>query len=151
LHGNLTPADNEVIYPEEGVQVVRKVPGDVELYACGPIKTGVTVAPILPGYNLVGTLKSLSSLNLNALNLYTGDATTGLASGLTPSQSDNLLMIKPDGTSTTFFYYNRPGVFAGWVDGSLHLAGNVPVPAGSAFFIKRLNAAGSLNWVIPAE
>jgi hypothetical protein len=151
LHGNLSPADDEVVYPEEGVQVVRKVPGNVELYACGPIKTGVTVAPILPGYNLVGTLKSLSSLNLNALNLYTGDATTGLASGLTPSQSDNLLMIKPDGTSTTFFYYNRPGVFAGWVDGSLHLAGNVPVPAGSAFFIKRLGTAGQMNWTIPAE
>jgi hypothetical protein len=151
VRGDLTPADQQVIYPEEGLMVMRVAPGDRNVYACGPIKTGVAVAPIEPGFNLVGTLKSLSSVNLSALSLYTGNPATGLASGVSASSSDNLMVIKPDGTTTTYFYYNQPGLFSGWVDGALHPAANVSIPAGSAFFIKRQSSAGQMDWTIPAE
>lgn len=151
VRGDLSGAGQQVIYPEQGVMVMRTAPGDLTLFSCGPVKTGVTVAPIAPGYNLVGTLKSLANVTLGALNLYTGNQATGVASGDTASGSDNVLVIAPNGSSSTYFYYNVPTVFQGWVDGSLNMAANVPIPAGSAFFIKRLNTAGSFNWTIPAE
>jgi hypothetical protein len=147
VFGNLQAADRQVIYPEEGVMVLRKVPGDLSLFTCGPVKTGITVVPIEPGYNLVGTLKSLNAVTLTNLNLYTGSSTTGMASGFSAGGSDNVLVIAPDGTSTTYFYHT----VGGWVDGSLHSAANVPIAAGSAFFLKRLTADGPFNWTIPAE
>jgi len=145
------PAGNLAIYPQEGVMVSRIATSDANLYLCGPVKTGVTLAPIQPGYNLLGTLKSLPSVTLSALNLYTGDATTGVAAGLNPSQADNLLVVNPDGTVTTYFYYFQQGVYSGWVNANgFKLAGNTPIPAGSAFFINR-QASGGFNWAIPAE
>jgi len=147
VKGDLSAADQQVVYPEEGVMVVRKAPGDLSLFTCGPVKTGITVVPIEPGYNLVGTLKSLSSFTLGALNLYTGSLATGMAPGFSASGSDNVVVMAPDGTTTTYFYHT----VGGWVDGNLNAAANVPIAAGSAFFLKRLNADGPFNWTIPAE
>lgn len=146
-----TPAADEVVYPEEGVMVGRIAPTDANLYLCGPVKTGVALAPILPGYNLLGTLKSLSGVTLSALNLYTGDPATGVASGLNPSQGDNLLVVNPDGSVTTYFYYFKANLYSGWVDANgFTLAGNTLIPPGSAFFLNR-QAPGAFNWTIPAE
>src|SRR5258708_25539133 len=79
---SFTPDGNEVVYPEQGVMVRRIVPNAANLYLCGPIKTGVALVPVQPGYNLLGTLKSLSSVTLSNLDLYTGDSTTGMVGGL---------------------------------------------------------------------
>jgi hypothetical protein len=146
-----TPDANEVVYPEQGVMVRRIVPSAANLYLCGPIKTGVAVVPVQPGYNLVGTLKSLSSVTLSNLDLYTGDSTTGMVGGLNPSVADNLIVVAPNGSVTTYFYYHNPGVFQGWINANgFSLAGGVPIPAGSAFFINR-QAPGAFTWTIPAE
>lgn len=145
------PAADLVVFPEEGVMVGRIAPTDANLYLCGPVKTGVALAPIQPGYNLLGTLKSLSSVTLSALNLYTGDPATGFAPGLNPSQGDNLLVVNPDGSVTTYFYYFQQGVYSGWVNANgFTLANDVLIPPGSAFFINR-QAPGAFNWTIPAE
>src|SRR5262249_43861105 len=98
LRADLSPADAQVVYPEQGLMVRRIVPGDRLVYLCGPVKAGVTVAPVAPGYNLVGTLKSLSDLTLTALNLYTGNPSTGFMPGTTAAGSDNLVLIKADGS-----------------------------------------------------
>ena len=151
ITGNLTPADAQVIYPEQGLLVRRIVPENRHVYLCGPIKTDATVAPIEPGYNLVGTLKSLSPMTLAGLNIYTGDPATGLADGTTAANSDNLMVIQPDGSVSTYYYYKQAGVYEGWLDGNLTPSGNVPLSAGSAFYVKRLTNNGMFNWVIPAE
>jgi len=143
-------AANQVIYPEQGVMVRRIAAGDVTLFTSGPVKTGVTVAPIEPGYSLVGTLKSITDLTLGTLGLYTGNPATGLASGLTPALADNVLLFAPDGSPTTYFFLNS-GSFQGWYDTVGNPAANVLVKAGTAFFIKRLPANGPFNWTIPAE
>src|SRR5262249_13382439 len=63
-----SPAADLVVYPEEGLMVRRIVASDAHMYLCGPIKLGVALAPVQPGYNLFGTLKSLSSVRLADLN-----------------------------------------------------------------------------------
>jgi hypothetical protein len=127
------------------------VSSDAHVYLCGPIKVGVTMAPVQPGYNLLGTLKSLSSVSLANLNLYTGDATTGMAGNLNPSLADNLIVVEPDGSVATYFYYYNAGGYQGWVDANgFSDANNVLVPPGSAFFINR-QAPGAFTWSIPAE
>ena len=146
-----SPAGDQVVYPEQGVMVRRIVPGDVNLYVCGPIKTGVTVVPVAPGFNQMGTLKSLSSMTLNTLNLYSGNPTTGLASGLNLTVSDNLLVVRPDGSTASYFYFKNNIGQEGWLDSLFNPAGNTSIPAGSAFFVKRQPANGSFNWTIPAE
>ena len=145
-----SPADTQVIYPEQAVMVRRIVPGDVNLYLCGPIKLDATVVSVDPGFNNVGTLKSLSTMTLNSLNLYKGDPTTGIASGLNLTVSDVILVVQPNGATASYFYFkNSQG--QGWLDSLFNPAGNTPIPAGSAFFIKRQPANGSFDWTIPAE
>jgi hypothetical protein len=151
LTADYTSADKLVIYPEQGLLVRRVASGDRNLYLCGPIKTGVTMAPVQPGYNLLGTLKSLSPVSLGALNLYTGNLITGLASGGNTADSDTLLVVQPDGTTATYFYYKDAFGNEGWLDANYNLSTTVPIKAGSAFFIHRLPPNSGFNWTIPAE
>jgi hypothetical protein len=151
LTADYTPADNLLVYPEQGLLVRRVAAGDRDLYLCGPIKVGVTVAPVQPGYNLVGTLKSLSPVSLGALNLYTGDPATGLASGGNTVDSDTLLVVQPDGTTATYFYYKDTQGNEGWLDANYNLSADVLINPGSSFFIHRLPASAGFNWTIPAE
>jgi hypothetical protein len=146
-----TPAGEVVVHPEEGVMVKRIAATDANLYLCGPVKNGVTLAPIQHGYSLLGTLKSLASVPLSALNLYSGDPATGFASGLNPSLGDNLLVVNPNGSVTTYFYYFQENLYSGWVNANgMTLANDVLIPPGSAFFINR-QAAGGFYWTIPQE
>jgi hypothetical protein len=111
----------------------------------------VSQTPVQPGYNLLGTIKSLSSLSLSNLNLYTGSAATGLIGNLNPSLADNLIVVYPNGTVKTYFYYFKQGGYSGWIDADGFIpADNTQIPAGSAFFINR-QASGSFTWTIPAE
>lgn len=142
---------NEVIYPAEGLMVRRLAAGAVNLVSSGQTKSGVSVIAVQRGYNLLGTLKSLASVSLSNLNLYTGDSATGVIGGLNPSASDNLLTVNPDGSTTTYFYYYNPGVSQGWVNANgFTAAGSVQLSPGSAFFINRQSSAG-FSWTDPAE
>jgi hypothetical protein len=150
LQADYSPAGNVVIYPEQGVMVRRRTSSDVSLYLAGPVKTGVTIATVDQGNNLLGTLKSATPLTLAGLNLYTGDPTTGIASGWNPTTSDNLLVIQPNGSPLTYFYYKDP-TFEGWLDASYNLANTAQINPGAAFFIRRKAPNSSFNWTIPAE
>ena len=90
-------------------------------------------------------------MSLSNLNLYTGSSSTGVIGGLNPSASDNLLLVNPDGSVTTYFYYLSPGVFEGWVNAKGDTpSDNVPIPPGGAFLINRQNP-GAFSWTIPAQ
>jgi hypothetical protein len=141
----------EVIEPNEGVMVRRIVANDAHLYMCGPIKAGLAGVQVQPGFNLLGTLNSSSSLALSSLNLYTGDSSSGLLAGINPSASDNLIVVSPDGSLGTFFYYSQPGLFQGWLNAKGYAAAdNVLIPAGSAFFINRQAPTG-FSWALPVQ
>jgi hypothetical protein len=149
LDATFAPADNRIIYPEQGVMVRRRLATDANVYLAGPVKLGTSVVTIDIGNNLVGTLKSATSLTLPALNLYTGDSTTGFASGLNPTTSDNFLVVRADGSSSTYFFYND-GTYHGWLDAAFNPADSAQIAPGSAFFIRR-KASPAFNWTIPAE
>lgn len=150
LRADFTAAANQIIYPEQGAIVRRVIAGDLNLFTCGPVKTGVTVAPIEVGYSLVGTLKSLSNLTLPALNIYTGNPATGLASGLNPSTADTLIVVQPDGSTKSYFYFKNSS-FEGWYDSTFISASTTQLNAGSAFYIRRLATHGPFDWTIPGE
>jgi hypothetical protein len=93
----------------------------------------------------------LSSVTLSNLNLYTGSAATGMVGGLNPSVADNLIVVEPDGSLTTYFYYNQLGGYQGWINANGFLfSGGVPIAPGSAFFINRAQA-GAFTWTNPKE
>lgn len=148
---DFSAASNQIVYPEQGVLVRRSTPGDLNLFLCGPVKSGSTVVPVDAGFNLVGTLQATTNLPLSALNLYTGDPSTGVSSGLNPTVSDNLLVLQPDGSTATYFYYKDTHGNEGWLDAIFNLANTVPINAGSAFFIHRRAPNGAFNWSMPPQ
>jgi len=146
------PDPNEVVYPEQGARIIRITPSDAHVLLAGPIKTGIGVTPVQPGYNFLGTLKNLNTLTLSNLNLYTGSKATGVVGGLNSSVSDNLLVINPNGAVSTFFYYYNPGIFQGWLNAAGFVqSDNVPIPAGSCFIVLRQLKNGQFLWTDPAE
>jgi len=145
-----TLSDDMIIYPEQGLMVRRKVSGDLLVYLHGPTRTGSTQVPVFIGYNLLGTMQCRTALRLSELNLYTGDLSTGVAPGRNYSEADSLLLINPDSTTTTYFYSNVAG-YEGWYNASFMPAGNVSIPAGTAFFLQRKEANGPFHWSLPEE
>jgi hypothetical protein len=150
LRADFSPVGNQIIYPEQGVLVRRIVPGDINLLTLGVVRAGVIAVPVEPGFNILGTLKSSSNLPLSALNLYTGDLNTGIASGLNLVDSDVLLMLQPDGSTRSFFYFKN-AAFSGWLDASFNSADLTLVNAGTCFFIRRKPSNGPFFWTIPSE
>ena len=150
LHADYSLAGNDIIYPEQGVMVRRRVAGDMNLFMLGTAKTGVIVVTVEPGYDLIGSLHSATPLTLPGLNLYTANPATGLASGLNPTTSDNLVIVQPDASTQTYFYY-KDSTWEGWLDATYHQAGTVQITPGTAFFIRRRAPNTSFNWTIPAE
>ncbi len=141
-------AANQVIYPEQAVMVRRKLGTDLNLYFVGVLKNGAMVCPVFPGYNLVGTLKSLTSVKVRDLNLYTGNPLTGIAGGLNPTTADNLQFIEADGAVTTLFFYSTAQE---WRDTKYQSAGDRLISPGSAFFLWRKSPRSAFNWLIPGE
>ncbi len=148
---DFSPASQTAVKPAQGMMVRRLAAPDLTLYLVGQPKTGVSMVPVLPGYNLLGTLKSLSSLTLAGLNIYTGDAATGIASGLNPAGSDNLLVLGQAGSVSTYFYYKDSNGNEGWLDAAFEAAAGVQIAPGSSFFISRKSPEGAFNWTVPAE
>jgi hypothetical protein len=105
--------------------------------------------PISVGYNLLGTLQAVTNLTLPQLSLYTGNPSTGIASGLNLSAADNLLIVQPSGAVATYFYYQDSAGTQGWFDAAFQSAQSVPVPAGSAFFLLRKTSHPAFNWLMP--
>jgi hypothetical protein len=62
-----------------------------------------------------------------------------------------LLVVQPDGTTATYFYYKDTLGNEGWLDANYNLSANVPINAGTTFFIHRHPTSPGFNWIIPAE
>jgi len=145
-----TAAAQVIVNPEAGLMVRTKSNRDVVLYGSGPSKEGVTMMPVYPGLNLLGTLKAKRALMLSELNIYTGDGTNGLAGGANSAVADNLILVNPDSSTSNYFYSDYPG-FQGWYDASYQASGSVTIAPGTAFFLQRKNPRGAFYWVVPAE
>ena len=131
-----SPAGKFVIYPEQGVFVRSRSQRNLTVYLKGAAKSSLSVTPVYPGYNLMGTLSAKKSRRLSDLNLYTGNSATGVSSASNPNIGDVVILLNPDSTTTTYFYSNFPG-FEGWYDSGFRAAAADTLPAGSAFFLYR--------------
>jgi hypothetical protein len=144
------PGADAVIYPGQGLMVRKRTESASTLRFCGTAKDTLTQTPVFRGYNLVGTLKGRRSLKLSELNLFTGDPGSGLAAGNNPSAADNLIVVHPDASTSTYFVSDLTWL-SGWLDATYRRADSVLISPGSAFFVLRKAPRGLFYWSIPAE
>jgi uncharacterized protein (TIGR02597 family) len=136
-------AGSKIIAPNQGVAIKRKTSGAVTFVSSGTVKTGNTFIPIVPGYNVVGTIAA------QGLTL----ATCGLtpAVGLQASDSAetaDALIIYGGSTPAIYWYSNIPN-YTGWRYLNFDSAAAVPITPGSSLVIQRKGAT-AFNWVVPA-
>ncbi len=143
-----TLANDFAIKPEEGIIIERKVTGDVDFYTQGALLFAPIVVDLPEGFSLAGTIKTNQALTLDTSGLFTGNPATGVVDGTNPSNSDNIIIIPPNGAPTRYFRRTSP---AGWFSTTLQPAGAIAIPPGSAIFILRRTGNGPLEWTVPAE
>jgi uncharacterized protein (TIGR02597 family) len=143
-------ASATVFVPEEGLIVRRNQSAGANIVLMGAVKTGQTSIPILPGNNLVGNVYA-ANLTLQSSGLYTGNPTTGLASGDEASTSDQVLLWNGGGY-TTYYFQTAPLAAggSGWRNANdvFADASATVIPVGYSMFVKRSNGA-AFNWVVP--
>lgn len=139
-------ASADVIYPDDGMIIVRKQTAGVTLTVSGAVKTGQSSLPVVTGYSLLANIYA-TDMTFGSSGLYTGNASTGVAPGNGGSTGDQILMW--NGSSYRTFYYGSGGlVGTGWKEfGVTGAATGTAIPVGSALFIKR--AGAPFNWVSP--
>ena len=145
-----TPADDMVVYPEQGIIVRRRSAPNLQVTNGGQPLSTPLVVPVYMGFNILGTLQSTRNIALNDLNLVTGDSASGLAPGVNFTEADNLVVINADSTASTYFYSNYAG-FEGWYSSSYQAAGNVTISPGAVFFVQRKAPRAMFEWSIPME
>jgi len=143
LREDFEPADDLIIYPEQGLMVMRSEGAATSFLVTGTVPDQPLMVPVEPGYNLVGTLQSAEAMQLTELRLGLGE---GFAPADNPTDGDTLVLVESNGVTTTYFYSERVG-FEGWYDAAYNAADEVEVPAGSAFFIHR-KAGPAFLWTV---
>lgn len=141
-------ASTTVIYPDDGILVIRKQSASASIALNGSVKTGQTAIPVQTGYSLLGNVYA-AGMTLGNSNLYTGNSATGVANG---SAADADQIIFWNGSNFVQYFYQTSGrgvLLDAWVStNDLNApAGNTPIPAGAALFIKRNGAP--FTWVAP--
>ncbi|HKQ39760.1 MAG TPA: hypothetical protein VJ063_16905 [Verrucomicrobiae bacterium] len=146
LLDDYTPAGTTIIYPEQGLMVRRRTAANLTLTSSGPLKPGPSTIPVLPGYNMLGLYHRATPVRIDQLNL--------LASGFVPGENadvaDNLLKFNPDGTTTTYFYWNLAG-FEGWYDFEYQPAASATLSPGTVFMIYRRPPSQVFDWTLPSQ
>jgi uncharacterized protein (TIGR02597 family) len=137
VDNNLRP-----ILPNQGIYIQRKQSTAVPYTLIGNVKDGTTALDIAVGYNLVPNPYPVP-VTLEASGLYTADAATGLKSGLSAANADEITIYQNDGSSLTYFYRNGTG----WRNGSTNVT-NVPIPAGATVLINRKAGGVPFSWVL---
>jgi uncharacterized protein (TIGR02597 family) len=139
-------ASNNVIYPDDGILIARQQSAPVSLVVSGAVKTGQTSIPVVSGYSLLGNVYA-AGMTLTNSNLYTGNASTGLASG-NINTADQVMFWNGAGFDT--YYYQTSGAGGtGWrkKGDSFTDASGTAIPVGAALFVSRTGAP--FNWVAP--
>ncbi|HEY6330409.1 MAG TPA: fibronectin type III domain-containing protein, partial [Blastocatellia bacterium] len=86
----VTDASGTTLYPDQGVLIVRKVPGDISLILAGTVKTGPTIVPIGANISMVANIYPAGTMTVANSGLHRADGSLGLAGGETVSSSDEV-------------------------------------------------------------
>ena len=146
-------AANVPIYPDQGLQVLRRGATNLSLVTSGevdilPRQTGVTTGVQIRPYVVpVDT-------TLTTLGLYTGNPATGVVGTATgDTAAADVITILSNGVPSNYFYSTANlGGGIGWYDDGLTFAGNLIIPAGVGLIINRSNPTNQAPfvWVKPA-
>lgn len=141
-------ASAAVIYPDDGILIVRKQAAPVNLVIVGAVKTGQSSLPVVTGYSLLGNVYA-AGMTLSSSGLYTGNSTTGVAPGNGSTTGDQILIWNGSSSSYRKFFYGSGGlVGTGWKEsGVAGDASGTAIAVGSALFVQR--AGAPFNWVAP--
>ena len=140
-------ASTAVIYPDDGLVILRRQSAPVNLVISGAVKTGQTSIPVVQGYSLLGNVYA-AGMTLGTSGLYTTDSSTGVAPGNGSTTGDQILIWNGTAGYNTFYYGSGGLQGTGWKQfGVSGDASGTAIAVGSALFIKR--AGASFNWVAP--
>ncbi len=142
------------IYPDQGVQIVRRSIDPVDFVFSGEVDVNGRQIEIKSGFQIRPYVLPTDT-TLADLDLHTGDPATGLASdGGTAdiAEADSVVVIT-DGNSSTYFYSDLAldATNVGWYDDSFNYVGDTVLPSGSALLIYRNNPTNNspFIWINP--
>ena len=149
-HGG-ADGSNDIIRPDQCIQVERKVTSPVSFTLVGEVKLGPTEIMIQGGvspqnFNLASNPYPLNSVTLAASGLYTGNPSTGVVGSNTATNADTLGILNPaTGLITNYFYST---VNNRWQSGGAD-ASTVVIPEGAGVLITRKLGRVGFSWIVP--
>lgn len=146
----LADASNTVIPPGSGVMVTRKQSGDVQIPLSGVVPTTPVELQVGPGggtgkLTLLPNPHPITSLTLANSGLYTGDASTGVVGGSSPSGADTVTVYNPQTGAGINYYYSTTANQWRW---GLSNASSVTIPDGAAVIINRKAGRTGFSWYL---
>lgn len=144
----LTDASSTNIPPGCGVMVTRKQAGDVQIPLSGVVTTTPVELQVGQGggtgkITLLPNPHPIASVTLASSGLYTGDPSTGVVGGSSPSGADTVTIYNPlTGAGANYYYSTTANQ---WRRG-LSNASSVTIPEGAAVLINRKAGRGGFSW-----
>lgn len=139
-------ANGEILYPDQGLIIKRKVADPVSFKLLGSVKVGATALSIENGFNIVPNVYPVD-VTLIETGFYTGDPTTGLQAAPTGASADELQVFDAATQTSATYFYNS--IFNRWVNAA-NIAGNANdtvIASGVAVIINRKGGV-PFNWTI---
>lgn len=143
------PSGDTIIAPGQGVVVRRKSSDPLAFTQAGVVKHGPTGVVVNPNLNVIGN-PAVLDLTLDASQLFTSDAATGVAASSALEGADQVVVYGAGAPSIYWRYDGSQGGTPGWYDSAWQPAGASVIPAGASFSIQRKNGA-AFDWVAPAQ
>lgn len=140
------PAATVVVPPEAGLIVQRLTGAAVTLYLTGAVR-GPLIRRMEQGYNLAGT-GATRPVRLDSLGLFTGNPATALAAAANAVDADNILVMNPNGSNSSYFRFSSGGQ-NGWRDSAFNDSAGVLIAPGSAIYIHRKDPRAAFAWTLP--
>jgi len=142
-----------VLYIEQGIQIQRKVAGNVAVQLVGGVKLSNTLSVVVGNvYTFCGNVEA-AGIPLGTSTLYTGNPATGLNGGTSASAADDVIIWNPAAQGSATYYYKTGGLGGtGWRSASSTSidASTNQIPLGAFAQIQR-KIPGQFTWSIPAQ
>jgi len=157
VDASFNDADDYPVYPDQGLQIVRRGATDLPITVTGEVHAIPTQIQIGTGFQIRPVVLPVP-VALGGLALYTGNIATGLAGSDSGdlNQADKLSIVI-DGNSTGYFYSTidldpAPGDQIGWYTDAFLFVDTTVLPAGAALNITRDNPTNNAPfvWINPA-
>jgi uncharacterized protein (TIGR02597 family) len=151
--GVATDAGNTPLYVDQDLEVQSKyasTSNSVKLVGAVKLGNTITVVPA-NGFAFVGDMYA-TSLTFSNLDLFTGNANTGVIGSNTLANADNIFVWDPVAQSSVIYWFRTSGATPGWrgPQGVATDAGTNVLPIGCVLKIQR-KYSPAFTWTLPAQ